>query len=62
METSDNLTLLDRLLAGEEPLCPFCKKGHMKRCNPNYPARENHGFVCDHCGEHIHWDPVVEIN
>ena len=61
METfKTSKSLIERLLDGEEITCQICHKGIYRPFNPRFKI--NHSFVCDQCGSHIHWDPVVEID
>ena len=43
-------------------ICVSCGKGIYQPFNCSYPPEENHYFICNNCGDRIHWDPVVEIN
>lgn len=60
METFEtSKSLISRLLDGEKITCFACHKGIYRPFNPAFKI--NHSFVCDCCGDSIHWDPVVEI-
>lgn len=52
-------SLTSRLLDGEEVVCENCGKGIYRPFNPQFKV--NHSYVCDRCGDHVHWDPVVEV-
>lgn len=60
METSEkSISLVTRLLNGEQVTCTVCGKGIYEPVNPK--AKINHGFICDNCGAHFSWDPVVIV-
>ncbi len=60
METTQKSTsLMTRILNGEQVTCEKCRKGIYRPFNPK--AKVNHCYVCDHCGDGIHWDPVVIV-
>lgn len=50
---------MTRILNGEQVTCEKCRKGIYRPFNPK--AKVNHCYVCDHCGDGIHWDPVVIV-
>ena len=51
--------MIKRLRAGETVRCEECGKGFYR---PSNPASDiNHWYICDNCGAHVHWDPVVEV-
>ena len=51
---------LYELLRGEEVLCVACKKGHYRPFNPAFKI--NHSFICDNCGDRVHWDSVMDFD
>lgn len=59
MEALRNSDLLSRILSGEQVQCIRCKKGIYKPFNPKFDI--NHCYICDCCGDHYHYDPIVGI-
>lgn len=60
MDTSKKyISLSSRLIQGEEVVCEKCGKGIYRPFNPRFKI--NHVYVCDNCGDSVHWDPVVDI-
>lgn len=51
--------LIDRLISGEKVICLNCKIGIYKPLNPS--ADFNHYYICNKCGDIVHFDPVVNI-
>ena len=61
METTrSSISCVEALLEGKDMLCTKCKQGHYRPFNPKFEI--NHSFVCDICGNSIHWDPVVDVD
>ncbi len=44
------------VIQGKEVLCVACKKGYYRPFNPAFKI--NHSFICDNCGDRVHWDPI----
>ena len=42
-------------------ICPECRKGIMIPLNSNFPASENHCFVCENCGSKRMIVPSITI-
>lgn len=57
MNTS--MSLADRILTGQEVKCEKCGKGIYKPFNPK--AERNHTYVCDKCGNTIHFIPDATV-
>jgi hypothetical protein len=51
--------MIEKLRNGEEVKCCKCKKGVYKPINA--AAKINNWFQCNYCGDHYHYEPVVEV-
>ena len=51
--------IIERLRKGEEVKCYKCNKGVYRPANPT--AKINYWYSCDYCGDHYHYEPVVEV-
>lgn len=58
-ENQDNT--LERLRKGEKVYCDKCGKGYFVPYNTS--AEKAHSFDCSNpkCDNHVHWDPVINI-
>ena len=57
---NSNLSLTD-LLSGKTVICDSCHKGKMVPINKTVPIKQNHGFVCDNCGEVLNITSAVTV-
>lgn len=51
--------MIERLTAGESVVCKKCGQGIYKPFNPD--SKINHAYICDNCGDTVHWDPLIVV-